>query len=125
MPLINQKDIDDIKAALAEMAPFTEEPITYRTYTGTTSGDPVAGTSDTPNYTDTSETAIVQELSVEEVAVSGGVYVLGDMEFSIRRTTRPAYQDRIVYADATWKPKSIKSVFLGEVLWWEVRAGRE
>lgn len=125
MPLLTQKDIDDIKAAMAELAPFTEEPITYRTYTGTTPGDPVMGTPDTPNYDDTAETAIVQELSIEEVAVSGGVYVLGDVEFTVRRATKPAYEDRIIYDGKTWKPKSINKVFLGEVLWWEVRAGRE
>lgn len=125
MPLINQKDIDDIKAAMAELAPFTEEPITYRTFTGMTPGDLAAGVPDAPNFIDTVETAIVQELSIEEVAVSGGVYVLGDMEFSIRRVVQPAYNDRIVYGGITWKPKSIRKVFLGEVLWWEVRAGRE
>lgn len=125
MPLITQKDIDDIKAAMAELAPFTEEPVTYRTYTGITPGDPVLGTPDTPVYHDTSETAMARDLTVEEVAVSGGLYILGDMEFSIRRATKPTYQDRIVYGGATWKPKSIRSVFLGEVLWWEVRAGRE
>lgn len=125
MPLITQKDVDDIKAAMAELAPFTEEPIIYRTYTGTTPGDPVLGTPDTPNYTDTEETAGARDLTVEEVAVSGGVYVLGDMEFTCRRVAEPKYDDRIVYNGSTWKPKDIDKTFLGEVLWWEVRAGKE
>jgi hypothetical protein len=125
MPLITQKDVDDIKTAMAELAPFTEEPITYRTYTSTTPGDPVLGTPDTPNYTDTAETAGARDLTVEEVAVSGGVYVMGDMEFTTRRTTKPEYADRIVYQGDTFRPKDIDKTFLGEVLWWEVRAGKE
>lgn len=125
MPLVTQKDIDDIKAAMVELAPFTEEPITYRTYTGMTPGDPALGTPDTPNYTDSSITAIARELTVEEVQVSGGVYILGDMEFTIRTATEPKYGDRISYKGATWKPKEINHTWLGEVLFWEVRAGRE
>lgn len=125
MPLITQKDVDDIKAAMVELAPFTEEAIIYRTYTGTTPGDPVHGTPDTPNYTDTEETSMVRELTVEEVQVSGGAYVLGDMEFIIRREVQPEYEDRIVYGGLTWKPKSIDKTYLGEALWWEVKAGRE
>lgn len=122
MSLLTQKDIDDIKAAMAELAPFTEEPITYRTYTGTTEGDPVLGTPDTPNYTDTPETAGTRDLSLEEVVVSGGVYVMGDMEFTCRRAVKPAYEDRIVYDGFTWKPKDIDKLYLGEVLWWVVVA---
>lgn len=125
MPLLTQNDIDDIKAAMVELAPFTEEPITYRTFTSMTPGDPVLGTPDTPNYTDTAETAGVRELSLEEVTVSGGAYVMGDMEFTCRRAVKPAYEDRIAYGGDTWKPKSIRHVYLGEVLWWEVKAGKE
>lgn len=125
MALLTQKDIDGIKAAMAELAPFTEEPIIYRTYIGMTPGDPALGTPDTPNYTDTEETAGARELTLEEVTVSGGAYVMGDMEFTTRRTTEPKYEDRIVYAGTSYKPKEINHIWLGEVLFWEIRAGRE
>lgn len=125
MTLITQKDVDDIKGTLAELAPFTEEPITYRTFTEMIPGDPVLGTPDTPDYTDTAETAQVRELNLEEVHVSGGAYVLGDVEFTTRRETKPEHEDRIVYNGSSYKPKSINKMFLGEVLWWEVKAGKE
>jgi len=125
MPLITQKDVDDIKAAMEELAPFTEEPITYRTYTGMTEGDPVHGIPAQPTYTDTAETAMTRNLSAEEVQKSGGYYILGDMEFTIRREVKPEYEDRIIYGGLTWKPKKIDKTFLVEVLWWEVKAGRE
>ncbi|HBX22669.1 MAG TPA: hypothetical protein DEF34_03375 [Desulfotomaculum sp.] len=125
MALITQKDVDDIKAAMAELAPFTEEPITYRTFTGMTAGDSVHGTPETPNYTDTNETAMTRNLTAEEVQKSGGYYIIGDMEFTIRRETEPQYEDRIVCGGLTWKPKKIDKTFLGEVLWWEVKARRE
>lgn len=125
MTLLTQKDIDDIKAAMVELAPFTEEPITYRTYTGITPGDSALGTPDTPNYTNTDETAGARELTLEEVTASGGAYVMGDMEFTTRRATEPKYEDRIVYDGVSYKPKEIKHTWLSEVLWWEVRARRE
>ncbi|MCG8401371.1 MAG: hypothetical protein MJA84_07210 [Firmicutes bacterium] len=125
MTLLSQKDVDEIKAAMAELAPFTEEAITYRTFTGMTPGDPVHGTPEIPNYTDTSETAMTRNLTAEEVQTSGGAYVMGDMEFTTRRTTKPEFEDRIVYGGLTWKPKKIDKMYLGEVLWWEVKAGRE
>ena len=125
MALITQKDVDDIKGTLAELAPFTEEPITYRTFTEMIPGDPVLGTPDTPGYADTAETAGVRELSLEEVQVSGGAYVLGDVEFTVRRQTKPKYEDRIAYGGSSYKPKSIGKLFLGEVLWWEIKAGKE
>ena len=127
MVLITEKDIADIKAALVELAPFTEEPIIYKQFDRIEQGDPVLGRPDTLIFTEDSTvaSAMVKPLTVEEVLVSGGYYVMGDMEFSIRRTTQPAYQDRIVYGGATWKPKGINPVYLGEVLWWEVRVGKE
>lgn len=125
MPLLSQKDVNDIKAALAEIAPFTEEPITYRKYDHTEPGDPILGTSPVDVYVDTQTTAGVRELTLEEVQVSGGAYLLGDMEFTIRIEVPPSYRDRLVYAGTTYKPKSIGKMFLGEVLWWEIRAGKE
>lgn len=125
MPLLTQKDIDDLKAAMAELAPFTEEPIVYKKYTGMTPGDPLVGTPATPIYTLADSTAMVRDLTVEEIAVSGGKYILGDMEFSIRTATQPAYDDRIVYNGLIWKPKKINPVYLGEALWWEIKAGKE
>ena len=125
MALITPKDIADIKAALVELAPVTEEPITYKRFDHMADGDPVMGTPSAPVYVDSATTAGIRELSVEEVAVSGGAYILGDIEFSVRMEQPPSYQDRLVYNALTWKPKSINKVFLSEVLWWEIRAGKE
>ena len=125
MALITQKDVNAIKAALEELAPFTEEPITYRKYDHTEPGDPVIGAPAQDVFVDTSTTASVRELTLEEVQVSGGAYLLGDREFTIRMLANPDYRDRIVYAGTSYKPKSIGKMFLGEVLWWEVRAGKE
>lgn len=125
MALITQKDVEDIKAALAEIAPFTEEPITYRKYDHTNPGDPVLGSPTVDVYIDTATTASVRELTLEEVQVSGGAYLLGDREFTIRMQANPDYRDRIVYAGTSYKPKSIGKMFLGEILWLEIRAGKE
>jgi len=127
LALITDRDVADIKSALEELAPYTEEPITYKQYSHTNTGDPVQGISAEPVYVEDPDTtsANVEALSVEEIAVSGGRYVLGDMLFTVRRNTEPSYQDRIVYDGATWKPKSIGKMFLREVLWWEIRAGKE
>jgi hypothetical protein len=127
MALISQKDVEEIKAALGELASFTEESITYRRYMHTEHGDPVVGTPDTFIYEDDSAvtSATVRELTLKEVQVSGGAYVLGDVEFTVRATSAPAYADRIVYNGANWKPKEIKHFWLREVLWWEIIAGKE
>ncbi len=127
MTLIGQKDIDLIKEALEELAPYTEEPIIYKQFDYIAQGDPVQGIPNETIYAvDTRVTsATAEDLSVEEIAVSGGLYVVGDMLFTLRRAAEPSYQDRIVYDDFTWKPISISKVFLGEVLWWEIKARKE
>jgi hypothetical protein len=127
MALLTQKDIDGIKEALNDLAPFIEEPIVYRRYDHTEAGDPTLGTSDRFIFTDDPSvfSAIVNELTLKEVQVSGGVYLLGDLEFIIRRTAQPAYEDRIVYGGNTWKPVEIKHLWLKEVLWWEIVARKE
>lgn len=117
---------DKLNKSLDKYWPILAEPITYRTYTSMSEGDPILGTPAEPQYTDDSTaTAIARELTVEEVHVSGGVYVLGDMEFTVRDITEPKYDDRITYGGAAWKPKEINHTWLGEVIFYEIRAGRE
>lgn len=124
--MLNQDDLGYMRECLDGIAPDVEEPVTYKRYDHTDPGDPVEGTPDTPVYVDSAITAAVRELTLEEIQVSGGAYVLGDMEFKIRQpalSAAPVYADRIVYAGATYKPKSIGHSFLGGVIGWKIRAG--
>jgi len=126
--MLGPDDLTYIRECFDEVAPDIEEPITYKRYTGMTAGDPVRGTADTPNYTDLAITASVRELTLEEIQVSGGAYVFGDTEFKIRQTVlaeTPAYTDRVIYAGTTYKPKSISRSFLGGVVNWTIRAGKQ
>lgn len=128
MGLLDSADVDFIRECLDDVASDVEQDITYKRYISTKAGDPVFGTPDTPVYTDTEIAASVRDLTLEEIQVSGGVYVLGDMEFKIRQTalaSPPAYADRIIYAGATFKPKSIGHSFLGGVVGWKIRAGKQ
>ncbi|MHB1418476.1 MAG: hypothetical protein ACYCX4_02650 [Bacillota bacterium] len=124
MGLLSSDDVDYMRTCLNDVAADVEEAITYKQFTSMTAGNPVMGTPDTPNYTSLNVTATARELSLEEIKVSGGVYVLGDMEFKIRSSVvaAPAYADRIVYSGSTYKPKSINHVYLGGLLSWTVRA---
>lgn len=122
--LIDQTDIDDINADLADVAEFTEEPITYKQYTGITKGDQVEGTADTPDYVPdpTVPTAAVRDLTVEEIAVSGGRYEMGDLMIKVRRALKPDYKDRIECRGSEWEPKRISPPPLKGVLLWTVIA---
>lgn len=124
--MLDSDDLAYMRECLDDVAADMEEAVTYKRYDHTEPGDPILGTPDTPIYVDSATTAVVRELTLEEIQVSGGAYVLGDMEFKIRQTAlsvTPAYADRIVYDGATYKPKSIKHSFLGGVIGWTVRAG--
>lgn len=143
MPIITDRDIADIKGALAELAPYIEEPAIYRRYLGLTEGNPVLGIPAQPNYESVAIALQARELTLEDVMVSGGAYVMGDVEFTIRKDQAPGqlwdqnltgaigedsllpdHPDRIVWNSAAYRPKSIKHLWLGGVLWWEIRAGR-
>jgi len=126
--LLDSADVDFIRECLDDVSSDVEQDITYKRYSSVTPGDPVFGTPDTPDYVDAEITASLRELTLEEIQVSGGVYVLGDMEFKIRQAalaSDPAYADRITYAGATFKPKSISHSFLGGVIGWKIRAGKQ
>lgn len=126
--MLTAADIDTIRADFDDIGPDIETGITYRRYTGITPGDTVLGTPDKATYTDLPINVSIRELTLEEISVSGGAYVLGDIECKIRQTVlenQPDYNDRIVYAGASFRPKSISPVSLGGVLYWKVRAGRE
>lgn len=126
--MLETDDLAYIQECLDDVAPDTEEAVTYKQYDYTEPGDPVLGTPDTPVYNDLAITATARELTIEEIQVSGGAYVLGDMEFKIRQTAltaAPAYADRIIYDGATYKPKNINHSFLGGVIGWGVRAGKQ
>jgi hypothetical protein len=130
MGLLESDDLAYMRECLGDIETDVEEPIVYKRYLSTTAGDPVMGTSDTPVYDDTEITASVRTLTLEEIQVSGGVYVLGDVEFEIRLQetifeTAPVYVDRIVYAGATYKPKKIDPVQLGGLIGWTVKAGKK
>ena len=125
MALITPKDIADIKGTLAELAPYTEEPIVYKRFDHIDAGDPVMGKPDEAVYISTETTAMVENLTAEEIANSAGYYLLGDLEFTIRMEQEPSDQDRIQYQGFIWSPKHIDKMFLGEVLWWEIRARKE
>ncbi len=128
MGLLDSADVDYIRECLGDIASDVEEAITYKRYTGTVAGDPIAGTPDSYNYTNQATTAISRELTLKEVTVSGGAYVLGDMEFKFREaalSSAPDYPDRIVYGGATFKPKSIEHSYLGGLLGWKVIAGKQ
>jgi hypothetical protein len=123
--LIRDKDILDINNALAEIAPYTEEDITYQAYNSTTPGNPVAGTAATNNYNPEAISAGIRELTLEEIVVSGGAYETGDVEFSIRRATKPDYLDRIDYDGGRYRPKKITIPPLKGVCLWTVVARKE
>lgn len=126
--MLTSDDLTYVRECLDDVATDVEEAVTYKRYDHTEPGDPILGTPDTPVYVDSAITAAARELTIEEVQVSGGAYVLGDMEFKIRQTVLlviPAYADRVIYDGATYKPKSIKHTFLRGVIGWTVRAGIE
>ena len=109
------------------MASDVEEAVTYKRYINTTPGDSVAGIPDTDNYETLDISASVRELTLKEIQVSGGVYVMGDMEFKIRQTKltlAPAYADHLVYDGANYKPKNISHSFLAGIIGWTIRAGK-
>ena len=70
--------------------------ITYRSFTSRTF-TPSTGAW-TPTYTDTTIGAIRNELSLQEIAASDGLYQMGDLQFIIERATlaTPSKEDRIV-----------------------------
>jgi len=126
--MLDSDDLDYIRECFDDVAIDAEETITYKRYVSTTSGDPVMGTPDTLVYSDLAITASARELTLEEIQVSGGVYVLGDMQFAIRQTALslpPAHADRIVYGGDSFKPKSINHSFLGGIVGWTIRAGKQ
>ncbi len=128
MGLLDSADVDYIRKCLEDIASDVEESLTYKQYTDTKAGNPVIGTPDTYSYTDRAITAGVHELTLEEVQKSGGAYLLGDMEFSIRQNAlafNPGYPDRIVYAGTTFKPRSINHGYLGELICWKIIAGKQ
>ena len=128
MGLLDSSDLTYIRECLDDVAADVEEAVTYRRYDHTNPGDPILGTPDTPVYVDSAITAAVREVTLEEVQVSGGAYVLGDMEFKFRQTalsSPPTYADRIVYSGAIYKPKSINHSFLGRAIDYTVKAGKE
>lgn len=127
MGLLSAADVEYIQECQDDIASDIEEDVTYRQYTGLVAGDAVMGTPDTYSYTDLPTTASARELTLEEVQRSGGVYVLGDMEFRFRQTVLAAaqYNDLIVFAGATFKPKSITHKFLGGRTGWIIRARKQ
>jgi len=127
MPLITDKDIQDINSALAELAPYTEAAITYKTYVSTTPANQKTGTQAVDNYaTDATVTgAMVQELTLEQIMTSGGAYEAGDVEFTVRRTTKPLYTDRIQYDGVLWRPKEIRRPPLNGVNLWTIIATKK
>jgi len=118
--VLTDNDMQYIKDCLQEIAPDTEQPIIYRQYTGTVQGDEALGEEDQHNYSDLSTTAEVREITLEEISQSGGTLVLGDVEFVIRLVQPPRYDDRIVWDGDTYRPKSIKKIWLKEALAWKV-----
>ena len=131
MGLLDSNDVDFIRECLDDIADDVERPIAYKRYTGISAvapADPVMGIPDTYVYSDSDTTATVRDLTLEEIQKSGGVYVLGDVEFKIRQTALaepPSHSDRIVYAGYTFKPKSIGHSFLGGLIIWNIRAGKQ
>ncbi len=101
-----------IEAALAEVAGWTEQAVTYRIYQFTAAGDPALGTAPTPQFTDEATTADVQPLSLRIIEASGGRYQLGDIEALIRRAA-VAQQDRIQWQGAEYQPVEIWPGYLG------------
>ncbi|ATW24163.1 hypothetical protein [Candidatus Formimonas warabiya] len=141
--MITTDDMDFIRECLSDVAGDVEESIVYKKYLNTTPGDQVMGIPDTPNYESFDITARVRALTLEEIQVSGGAYIFGDVEFKIRKqdwmqwdlnltggydpessTIRPDYPDRIIYDGLTYKPKSYSHAWLGGVLWYKVKAGK-
>lgn len=75
------------------------ETLIYKRCTGT-SFDPATGT-ETLVYSSVGRTAIRQALSTRLIAVSGGLYMPGDVVFLFKASELPAEptrRDRIVYA---------------------------
>ncbi len=125
--MIKDRDIAAINNALESMAPYTEVSIVYQVYQDTTPGNKPAGQAPTDNYTPdaTVTSAMYRELTLEEVQLSGGVYERGDVEFSVRRSTKPSYKDRVDYDGARWKPKEIGRPPLNGVNLWGIVARKE
>lgn len=125
--LITEQDIQDLKNDLIDLADVVEEPIVYQMYIGMTAGNQVKGQAAQPNYSpDPNVTsAMIERLTLEQVQVSGGAYELGDVQFTIRRTTKPSYDDRIDYDGARYRPKDMDRLYLKETIWWEILGRKE
>lgn len=119
--MLTPKDIATIQADMAGIAADVEVPIIYKVYLSTTPGNAALGIPAQDNYDEQESTATARELTTEEVATSGGVFTLGDMEFGVRRGAVDR-RDQIVYGGATWAVKEIRPARLaGVVVKWSLR----
>ena len=141
--MLDSSDMEYMSECLDDISPEIEEEVTYRRFDHIEPGDSIAGIPDTVVYNEFGIKASVRELTLREVQVSGGVYVLGDMQFFVRNrdwmqvdvnatggydpsitTPKPDYQDLIVYCGSQYKPKNIGHSYLGSIIGWTVRASK-
>ena len=122
--MLTSEDVDYIRECLADVAGDVEAPITYRTFTGREAGDAALGVPDELTFEDEETTACVRELSLQQVALAGGRYELGDIEATIRRGTAPAYGDRLAWGGREFEVAEVREVRLGAVVAWRVRCKR-
>lgn len=128
--MLRAEDMAFMQQMLAQGAPAAEEPVTYRKYAGTTTGDRAGGTPETPVYdppAGTQITAVVNPVSLTVQASLGGRTVAGDVVLMIRTTVltaKPGAQDRIDWAGGQYEPLRITAGTLLGALFWIVRCRR-
>jgi hypothetical protein len=69
---------------MAEVQGAFEEAVQLKRFTGTTGGDEVDGVAPTKDYTLVSTTALIESLSAQEAAASGGFLIIGDLKAQFR-----------------------------------------
>lgn len=100
---------------LQDVADLTTDPsvgvsVTYRRLTGR-SFTPSTG-ANTPTYTDTALRAVRNMVSAQQVAVSNGLYQMGDVRYMIERaalTGDPIKEDLVVEGGVTYGLVSVDS----------------
>lgn len=93
----------------------------HKSFTGIAPGRPALGVPDTRQYADTSCHSPVRDVDVKEVASSGGLLHIGDIEATVR-VAIVAYEDRLVYRGKWWRPVKISEVNLDGNQGWLVLA---
>lgn len=93
----------------------------FKHFTGVAPGRPALGVPDTRIYASTDCHAPVRDVDTKEVASSGGLLHIGDIEATVR-VAAVGDDDRLVFRGKWWRPVKISEVYLDGNQGWLVLA---